>query len=99
MQIVLTKVAQFDNLYEWPLHFKPKTKQLKGYTSIGWTRRDSSLRGGQNTPRGGAEGINNSINTISTQVKLYNGHPSTLCHCKYNMKEYKCTYIYIFICV
>ena len=46
-------------MYERPLHFKPKTKQLEGYTSIGWTRRVSSLGGEQNIPRGDAEGINN----------------------------------------
>ena len=46
-------------MYEQPLHINLKTKQLKGYTSIGSTKRVSSQRGGQNSPRGDTECINN----------------------------------------
>ena len=49
------EVAQFDTCMSNHCiycTFKPKMKQILGNTSIGWTRRVSPLRGGQNTPQG-----------------------------------------------
>ena len=59
MQTVLTKESQFDAYMSGHCIFKPKIKQLEGYTSIGWTRRVFPPKGGQNTPRGDADSINN----------------------------------------
>ena len=56
MQIVPTKVAQFDTCMSGHCILSPKPNN---YISFGWTRRDSSPKGGQNTPRGGTDGINN----------------------------------------
>ena len=99
MQIVQTKVAQFDTCMSSHCILSLKLNNYKGIPLLDEQGEYPPLRGGQNTPRQGAGGINSKINTVSTQVKLYNGHPSILCRCKYSMKEYKCTYMYIFICI
>ena len=59
MQTVPTKVAQFDTCMSGHCNFKPKIKQLEGYTSIGWTRRMLPQGVDKTAPRGNADGINN----------------------------------------
>ena len=59
MQIVPTKVAQFDTCMSSHYIIGLKLNNYKGIPLLGGQRQYPPLRGGQNTPRGGTDGINN----------------------------------------
>ena len=59
MQIVLTKVAQYDTCMSGHCILSLKLNNYKGTPLLGGHGEYPSLRGGPNTPWGGADGINN----------------------------------------
>ena len=59
MQIVLTKVAQFDTCMSSHCILSLKLNNYKSVPLLGGQGEYPPLRGGQNTPRGGTDGINN----------------------------------------
>ena len=59
MQIVPTKVAQLDTCMSGHCILSLKLNNYKGIPLLGGQGEYPSLRGGQNTPRVGADGINN----------------------------------------
>ena len=59
MQIVPTKVAQFDTCMSGHCILSLKSNNYKGIPLLGGQGEYPPLRGGQNTPRGDTEGLNN----------------------------------------